>query len=268
MGASLLSDPTHLSRLTRPQVEEMIRRITGGKRLPTEVVLQIVAKTDGVPLFVEELTRTVLEAGWLQEQEDRYERTGPTPRWPFFDIAQDALRARLDRLADGKAVAQVGAVLGRTFAYELLRPAPWTSWSCGAAWCNLCELRLQLALDMALQTMKGLGAPERGQVLTRAYELCQQVGDTPQLLTVLGSLASWHRERAEIPRPRRWLRSASHWLKASPMRRSSWRHTMVWHMNYSSGGPSLQPMTTCNRPSPSPRATRTARALEAAACPC
>ena len=61
------------------------------------------------------------------------------------------------------------------------------------------ELRLHLALDTALQTMKGLGAPERGHVLTRAYELCQQVGDTPQLLTVLGSLASWHRERAEIP---------------------------------------------------------------------
>jgi predicted ATPase/class 3 adenylate cyclase len=110
-----------LSRLPRPQVEEMLQRITGGKRLPTEVMRQIVAKTDGVPLFVEELTKTVLEAGWLHEQEDHYELTGPLPALAIPATLQDALRARLDRLADGKAVAQLGAVLGRTFAYELLR---------------------------------------------------------------------------------------------------------------------------------------------------
>ena len=110
-----------LSRLTRPQVEEMIQRITGGKRLPAEVVRQMVAKTDGVPLFVEELTKTVLESGWLQEQEDHYTLTGPLPALAIPATLQDALRARLDRLADGKAVAQLGAVLGRTFAYELLR---------------------------------------------------------------------------------------------------------------------------------------------------
>jgi class 3 adenylate cyclase/tetratricopeptide (TPR) repeat protein len=110
-----------LSRLTRPQVEEMIQRITGGKRLPAEVVRQMVAKTDGVPLFVEELTKTVLEAGWLQEQEDHYTLTGPLPALAIPATLQDALRARLDRLTDGKAVAQLGAVLGRTFSYELLR---------------------------------------------------------------------------------------------------------------------------------------------------
>ena len=155
----------------------MIRRITGGKRLPTEVVLQIVAKTDGVPLFVEELTRTVLEAGWLQEQEDRYELTGPHPALAIPDTLQDALRARLDRLADGKQWRRLGRCWGGRSPTSCCGPwRPWTSWSCGAAWCNLCELRLQLALDTALQTMKGLEAPERGQVLTRAYELCQQVG--------------------------------------------------------------------------------------------
>jgi class 3 adenylate cyclase/predicted ATPase len=110
-----------LSRLTRPQVEEMLQRITGGKRLPTEVVRQIVAKTDGVPLFVEELTKTALEGGWLQECEDRYELTGPLPLLAIPATLQDALRARLDRLTDGKAVAQLGAVLGRTFSYALLR---------------------------------------------------------------------------------------------------------------------------------------------------
>jgi class 3 adenylate cyclase/predicted ATPase len=110
-----------LTRLTRPQIEEMVRRVTGGKVLPAEVLRQIVAKTDGVPLFVEELTKTVLEANWLQEGEDRYELTGPVPPLAIPATLQDALRARLDRLTAGKAVAQLGAVLGRTFAAELLQ---------------------------------------------------------------------------------------------------------------------------------------------------
>ena len=85
------------------------------------MVQQIVAKADGVPLFVEELTKTVLEAGWLQEQEDHYDLTGPLPPLAIPATLQDALMARLDRLAEGKAVAQLGAVLGRTFTHELLQ---------------------------------------------------------------------------------------------------------------------------------------------------
>jgi class 3 adenylate cyclase/tetratricopeptide (TPR) repeat protein len=110
-----------LARLTRPQVEEMIRWVTGGKPLPAEVVQQIVAKTDGVPLFVEELTKTVLESGLLREHQEHYELTGPLPPLAIPATLQDALMARLDRLADGKAVAQLGAVLGRTFASVLLQ---------------------------------------------------------------------------------------------------------------------------------------------------
>src|SRR5262249_23503473 len=109
------------SRLTRPQVEEMLQQITGGKRLPAEVVRQMVAKTDGVPLFVEELTKMVLELGLLREREDHYELTGPLPSLTIPATLQDAVRARLDWLTEGKAVAQLGAVLGRTFSYELLR---------------------------------------------------------------------------------------------------------------------------------------------------
>ena len=110
-----------LTRLTRPQIEEMIRRVTGGKALPAEVMRQIVAKTDGVPLFVEELTKAVLEANWLQEGEDGYALTGPLPPLAIPATLQDALRARLDRLTEGKVVAQLGAILGRTFAHELLQ---------------------------------------------------------------------------------------------------------------------------------------------------
>jgi class 3 adenylate cyclase/predicted ATPase len=110
-----------LGRFARPQVRQMVEGVTGGKRLPAEVVQQIVTKADGVPLFVEELTKTVLEAGWLQEQEDHYALTEPLPPLAIPATLQDALMARLDRLGEGKAVAQLGAVLGRTFTHDLLR---------------------------------------------------------------------------------------------------------------------------------------------------
>jgi class 3 adenylate cyclase/predicted ATPase len=110
-----------LNRLTRPQVEVMLRQLTGGKPLPRTVVQQIVAKTDGVPLFVEELTKTVLESGWLQEREDHYELVGAAPPLAIPATLQDSLMARLDRLAAAKEVAQLGATVGREFSYEVLR---------------------------------------------------------------------------------------------------------------------------------------------------
>src|SRR5262249_19314182 len=110
-----------LTRLGRPQVEAMITSLTGGKALPAAVVEQVVTKTDGVPLFVEELTKTVLESGLLQETEEHYELMGPLPPLAIPGTLHDSLMARLDRLATIKAVAQLGAVLGRTFAYELLQ---------------------------------------------------------------------------------------------------------------------------------------------------
>jgi predicted ATPase len=110
-----------LSRFTRPQVEEMVRRITGGKALPAEVVQQIVVKTDGVPLFVEELTKMVLEADLLREHEDRYDLTGPLPPLAIPTTLHDSLMARLDRLATPREIAQLAATLGREFAYEVLQ---------------------------------------------------------------------------------------------------------------------------------------------------
>ena len=110
-----------LHRLTPPQATELIRRVAHHKALPPEVVEQIVAKTDGVPLFVEELTKMVLESGLLQEREDRYELTGPLPALAIPATLQDSLMARLDRLTTVKAVAQLGATIGRTFAYDLLQ---------------------------------------------------------------------------------------------------------------------------------------------------
>src|SRR5262245_3657350 len=119
-GRSHLTQIT-LNRLTRRQVAEMSGRVAHGKALPPEVVEQVVAKTDGVPLFVEELTKMVLESGLIQEWEDRYELTGPLTSLAIPTTLHDSLMARLDRLATVKGVAQLGATLGREFSYELLQ---------------------------------------------------------------------------------------------------------------------------------------------------
>jgi class 3 adenylate cyclase/predicted ATPase len=113
--------PLTLTRLTRTQVEEMVLRVTGGKPLPAEVVQQIVAKTDGIPLFVEELVKTILEVGLLWEEAECYILSGPLPSLVIPATLQDALMARLDRLGAAKGVAQLGATIGRQFAYELLQ---------------------------------------------------------------------------------------------------------------------------------------------------
>jgi predicted ATPase/class 3 adenylate cyclase len=109
-----------LNRLPHTQAEAMVERVVG-KALPVEVRQQIAIKTDGVPLFVEELTKMVLESGLLGEQEGQYALTGSLPPLAIPATLHDSLMARLDRLAAVKAVAQLGAALGRTFPYELLR---------------------------------------------------------------------------------------------------------------------------------------------------
>jgi predicted ATPase len=104
----------------------MTHGVAHGKALPPEVVEQVVAQTDGVPLFVEELTKMVLESGLLQERPERYELAGPLPPLAIPTTLHDSLMARLDRLAMVKGLAQLGAMLGREFSYELLQAvSPW-----------------------------------------------------------------------------------------------------------------------------------------------
>jgi class 3 adenylate cyclase/predicted ATPase len=115
-----------LPRLPRRQAAEMTGEVAHRKALPPEVVEQVVARTDGVPLFVEELTKMVLESGLLQEREERYELTGALPPLAIPATLHDSLMARLDRLATVKSLAQLGATLGREFSYTLLQAvAPW-----------------------------------------------------------------------------------------------------------------------------------------------
>jgi class 3 adenylate cyclase/predicted ATPase len=118
-----------VSRLDRGQEADLIARVTGKKPLPAEIVEQILARTDGVPLFIEELTKTVLESGLLADAGDHYELSGPLPPLAIPATLHDSLMARLDRLAPVKEVAQIGAALGREFSYVLLaavagRPEP------------------------------------------------------------------------------------------------------------------------------------------------
>ncbi|MEW6301006.1 MAG: hypothetical protein AB1671_25280 [Thermodesulfobacteriota bacterium] len=111
--------PLTLARMPRTQAAEIAEKVARGRPLPPAVLQQIVAKTDGVPLFVEELTKMVLESGLLREGNGQYELTAPLPPLAVPTTLHDSLMARLDRLATVKEVVQLGATLGREFSYEL-----------------------------------------------------------------------------------------------------------------------------------------------------
>ncbi|THK34558.1 adenylate/guanylate cyclase domain-containing protein [Ensifer sp. MPMI2T] len=122
-----------LGRLGRDEGATIIDRVAGGKALPSDVENQILARTEGVPLFVEELTKAVLESDLLVDAGDRYRLNGPLPSLAIPSTLQDSLMARLDRLSSAKNVAQIGACIGRVFHHRLLtgvvgsdEPGLWT----------------------------------------------------------------------------------------------------------------------------------------------
>jgi len=110
-----------VNRLSRNQIERIAEQVAGGKRLPGEVLQQIVEKTDGVPLYCEEMTKALLESGHLKAIDEHYELTGTLPALAIPSTLQDSLMARLDRLMTAKGIAQLGATIGRQFSYELLK---------------------------------------------------------------------------------------------------------------------------------------------------
>ena len=306
-----------LTRLPRPQVERMVTAVAGRKALPADVGQQIVTKSDGVPLFVEELTKMVLESGLLRELDDHYALMGPLPPLAIPATLHDSLMARLDRLGTAREVAQLGAMLGREFPYEFIHAvSPLDETSLYQALATLVgaevlyqrgvppqtrylfkhaliqevayqsllkgtrqhhhqqiaqvleqrfpetketqpellaqhyteaglivqaipywqqagqraaqhtahaeaishltkglellkalpatpehdqqELTLQSTLGGSLTATKGYAAPEVGKVYTRAHELCQQVGETPQLFPILLGLWGFYNTRAEL----------------------------------------------------------------------
>ena len=139
-----------LARLGRREGAAMVDRVAGRKALPAEVAAQIVAKTDGVPLFVEELTKTVLESGLLQDAGDHWELAGRLPPLAIPATLHDSLLARLDRLGPAKEIAQIGAALGREFGHAVL-----------AAVADRPDAEVQCALDqlVAAELIFRRGAP-------------------------------------------------------------------------------------------------------------
>ena len=109
-----------LSRLAPAQTRAIIDQVTDGLSLPEEILAQIVSKTDGIPLFVEELTKAIVESGLLTPTAAGYALSGPLPALAIPATLRDSLMARLDRLAAIKEVAQIGACIGREFGEELL----------------------------------------------------------------------------------------------------------------------------------------------------
>lgn len=113
--------PIALHRLPRDQIELMMDRVTGGKVLPAELVEQLIDKTDGVPLFIEEMTKAVLESDYLHERNGHYWLRDSAAEVTIPTSLQDSLMARLDRLITAKGIAQMGAAIGRQFSYSLLQ---------------------------------------------------------------------------------------------------------------------------------------------------
>jgi hypothetical protein len=109
-----------LTKLTRPQGSAIVSRLADGKALPADLLDQIVDKSDGVPLFVEELTKSILESGNLRDAGDRWEYAGGAGALAVPLTLRDSLMARLDRFAPVKEIAQIGAAIGREFSYELI----------------------------------------------------------------------------------------------------------------------------------------------------
>ena len=141
-----------LSQLGRSDAEALVNDLTGDKTLPAEVLDQIAIRTDGVPLFIEELTKSVLESGLLSESGSHYVLRRPLPPRSIPSTLHASLLARLDRLQSVKLVAQIGAAIGREFTFELI-----------AEVVAMPEQQLRVALEQ----------------LTHA-ELVQQRGDFPK----------------------------------------------------------------------------------------
>jgi predicted ATPase len=116
---SFLTEIT-VNRLSQHQMERMTTHVAGGKPLPIQVLAQITEKTDGVPLLVEEITKAVLESGYLKEVNGQYTWTETPPSFAIPATLHDSLMARLDRLVTAKAVAQYAARTSRTHSHKPL----------------------------------------------------------------------------------------------------------------------------------------------------
>lgn len=211
----------HLSRLSRRDAVALIERVTGGKSLPDPVVSELLVRTDGVPLFIEELTKTLLESGLLQQRDGRYVLDGPLPLWAIPTTLQGSLLARLDRSASAKEVAQTGAAVGREFFYELLSMVS-----------ALPQGKLDEALEQLIRSELLFSRGEKphtvytfkhalvrdaayaGLLKTRRTQLHAAIAQAfernfPELIDAQPEMLAWHLTEAGLVK-----RGAEYWLKA------------------------------------------------------
>ncbi|MDE2329593.1 MAG: AAA family ATPase [Bradyrhizobium sp.] len=159
LNSPLATDPAVtvmiLAKFTPVESESLVANVVGGKALPPGLAARIIARTDGVPLFVEELTKTILESGDLIVEGDHYAYAGTPAGIRIPETLRDSLMARLDRVAASKEIAQVGSVIGREFSYEL---------------CAGLELMSEDALIKGLQHLTASGlATCRGEIPNAVY---------------------------------------------------------------------------------------------------
>jgi predicted ATPase len=175
-----------LGRLLPAQVEQLATQVAGGKPLPPAMLEQMVVKTEGVPLFVEELTQMVLGSGLVREEGDHYALTGPLPPLALPPTVQASLVARLEQLGDAKAVAQVGAVWGRGFTEAQLQAvAPVAWWQLDQAVARLVEADIlrELPLPPRLTYVFKHALLQEAAYASLPLDRCQQVhGQVAQVL--------------------------------------------------------------------------------------
>jgi predicted ATPase len=213
--------PITLNRLERPEVEALVGHAVGGKTLPNEVLDHIVAKSAGVPLYVEELTKTIIGSGVLEDRGDAYVLNGALSRLNIPETLQDSLTARLDRSPHLREVAQLGSVLGREFAYAMI-----------SALMGIEEPRLQSGLGQLVvdELLYQRGRPPRSRYLFKhaliqdaAYQSLlkrtrqqyhQQVAKLleeryPEVVSSQPELVAHHYTEANCP-----AQAIAYWLKA------------------------------------------------------
>ena len=110
----------NLDRLDRRHAQMIIQRMASGRALPEEILAQVIARTDGIPLFIEELVKSVLESGLLVESAGGFQLNGSLPPFAIPATLKDSLMERLDRMAPVRGVAQIGAAIGREFSFSLI----------------------------------------------------------------------------------------------------------------------------------------------------
>jgi class 3 adenylate cyclase len=219
-----------LSRLAPRERAEMIAHVMGGKALPKEISSQIVERTDGVPLFIEELTKSVVESGLVTDAGDTYAVTRPAAPLAIPTSLQASLLARLDRLAPTREIAQIGAALGREFTHQLI-----------SAVAQMPQQKLDEALEqlVAAELVFRRGTPPDAEytfkhalvqdaaystlLRTRRQELHERIiavleNQFPQIITAQTALVAQHCEGAGLIE-----KAVTYWLAAG---RQAWARAM------------------------------------------